>query len=135
MAKYHGKTTHISVDGNDLSAYFDDVTIPNSIDVAETSTYGQDAKTYVEGLSDATIDAGGKWDDTAVTGPDVVLSALIGAGEHEVIIGPSGDTTGRRKITVQAILTNYEVSSPLGDVVAFTASWQVTGPVVRGTFA
>ena len=135
MAKYHGKNTHISVDGNDLSAYFDDVSIPESIDVAETSTYGQNAKTYVEGLSDATIDAGGKWDDTAVTGPDVVLSALIGGGEHEVIIGPSGDAVGKRKITVTAILTNYEVSSPLGDVVAFTASWQVSGPVVRGLFA
>lgn len=135
MAKYHGKNVSIEVDGVDLSAYFDDVTVPESIDVAETSTYGQDSKTYVEGLRDATIDAGGKWDDTAATGPDVVLSGLIGGGPHEVIIGPSGDTVGRRKITVQAILTSYEVSAPLGDVVAFSASWQVTGPVVRGVYA
>lgn len=135
MAKYHGKNTHITVDGVDLSDYFDDVTIPNSIDVAETSTFGQDAKTYVEGLSDATIDAGGKWDDTAVTGPDVVLAGLMGGGEHTVIIGPSGSAAGKRRITVTAILTSYEVSMPLGDVVAFTASWQVSGPVTRDVFA
>lgn len=135
MARYHGKNTFLSVDGVDLSPYLNEVTWPNDRDTAESSTFGQDAKTYVAGLSDSTIDLGGVWDDTAVSGPDVVLPPLLADDAPvEVIFGPSGDAATRRRFTAQAILTSYETTAPIGDVVAFSASFQVTGPITRDAF-
>jgi hypothetical protein len=136
MAKYHGKNTFFSVDGVELSAYLNEVTWPTERDTAETSTFGQSAKTYVVGLSDATVDLTGVWDDTATTGPDVVLSGLLAEEDTiPVVFGPSGDGSGRRRYTANAYVTGYETSSPIGDVVAFTASLQISGPVVRDTFS
>jgi hypothetical protein len=85
-------------------------------------------------MSDATIEISGRWDDTASTGPDAVLKALKGTGANAFIYGPSGDTGGMVKITGNAILTNYSRSTPVGDVVAFSASFQVTGDVTETTF-
>lgn len=133
--KYHGHNAFLSVDGVELSAFLNEVTWPNDRDVAESSTFGQAAKTYVAGLSDSTIDLGGIWDDTAVSGPDVVLPPLLADDAPvEVIFGPAGDAVGKRRFTAQAILTSYETTAPIGDVVAFSASFQVTGPVTRDAF-
>lgn len=136
MAKYHGKNAHFSADAVDLSTFLDSIDWPEERDTAETSTFGQDAKTYVVGLTGSTVDIGGKWDDTAVTGADVVLSAMF-ADEDPValIFGPSGNASGRRKYTANGYLTSYQTSAPIGDVIAFTASFQITGPVTRGVFA
>lgn len=134
MAKYHGKAGFFSIDAADLSAYITDISLEEPIDTAETTTMGQDAKTYVEGMSDATIAISGVWDDTAATGPDAILSGLKTTGANAFVYGPSGDTTGMVEYTGNAILTNYARTTPVADVVSFTASFQVTGPVTRGAF-
>ena len=48
--------------------------------------------------------------------------------------GPEGSTTGRIKFTGLAILTKYDVKSPVGGVVTFSADLQCTGAITRTTF-
>lgn len=134
MAKYHGYKGHFSIDGVDLSSYLTDVSMDQSVDVAETSTFGTLDKTYLDGMRDATISIAGRWDDTASTGPDVVLQGLRGDGANAFIYGPSGSTGGMVKYTGNAILTAYAPTTPIADVVAFTATFQVTGAITRTTF-
>ena len=43
------------------------------------------------------------------------------------------DPSGKIKYTGECILTNYAMSSPVGDVVAYSADLQVSGAVTRGT--
>jgi hypothetical protein len=38
------------------------------------------------------------------------------------------------KYTGEAILTSYSISNPVADVVTFSADFQVTGAVTRGTY-
>lgn len=135
MAKHHGKNGYFMIDGVDLTTFLTDISLEESTDTAETSTMGDEAKEYVEGLSGGSISLSGMWDDTATTGPDAVLAGLKGAGANPFIYGPAGGASGQVKYSGDAILTAYSRTTPIGGAVAFTASFQATGAVVRGTFA
>jgi hypothetical protein len=134
----HGKNASFKVDNSggtltDISTYIHEVSLPRSIETAETTTFGVTggAKTYVVGLNDSTITVSGKFDATV----DAHLAGILG---HEATVsfeyGPAGTTVGYVKFTGEAIMTKYDLSSPVGDVVSFGCDFQITGPVTRGTF-
>lgn len=120
-----------------ISAYLDKVDgLPGAGLVNETTTFGVtgQAKTYIRGLNDAPFTLSGFWDQTATTGPDVVLSGLRTATTASAYAwSPLGTTAGYAKYTGNAFVTDYKVSSPVNNVVSFTATLQTTGPVTRGT--
>lgn len=131
MAFVHGKSAYIKVNSTDLSAYCDEVGLPRSIETAETTTFGKTAKTYITGLTDATISASGKWDATA----DGVIAPLVGSSSLVTWeVGPAGSTAGYVKYSGSGIITSYEVSAPVGDAVTFSLEIQVSDSITRGTF-
>lgn len=133
----HGKATVFKVDNSggtltDISNVLTDVSFPQTVETAETSSFGSSAKTYVVGLSDATISASGNFDATV----DAHLSGILGqAASVSFEYGPEGLATGDAKYTGECILTSYEKSGAVGDVVTFSAEFQVTGAVTRGTYS
>jgi hypothetical protein len=136
MVSYFGVEDSAGTTLRNLTTYITDVEFPRTVDVAETTTKGQTAKTYVQGHTDATITVNGRYDSTATTGPDVVLAGLVGdAGTVGFEFGPEGNANGATKYSGEAILTGYSISSPLADVVGFTAEFQITGAVTKGTFS
>ena len=142
MAFRHGKNAVLKLDNSsgslvDLSAYLDEISMPRSIETGETTTYGTSAKTYITGLSDATISLSGKFDSTADAHFSGILSALLAGTIDSVSFeyGKEGSASGRVKYSGEALLTSYEVSSPVADVVTFSAELQVTGAVTRGTWS
>lgn len=144
MAFVHGKGAAIRIKDSggtvrDLSTYVDEVSLPFRVDTAETTTYGKNSKTYIVGLRDSTLSMRGKFDSTATSGPDVVLSGLLGnppsASGTQFQYGPEGSATGKVRYHGDCILTSYEVSAPVGDVVSFSAEFQITGDVTRDTSA
>lgn len=133
----HGKSTVFKVDNNagsltDISNTLTDVSFPRSVDTAETSVFGDSAKTYIVGLSDATLSVSGNYDATV----DAHLAAVLGqAATLSFEYGPEGSTSTFIKYSGECILTSYEKSGAIGDVVTYSAEFQVTGAVTRGTFA
>ena len=138
MAFAHGKLGFFSLDdsgGNvrDLSTYLNDLSMPRDIETAETTTFSVagSAKTYIVGLTDATISISGLFDPTA----DGYLAGVVGTSASlSFVYGPAGNTGGFVKYTGECFLTSYEVSSSVGDVVQASASLQVTGAITRTTF-
>lgn len=138
MAFVHGKSAVFKLDDSggtlrDLSSYLDDLSFPRDIETAETTTFGVagSAKTYITGLSDATISISGKFDATA----DGYLAGVIGqAATISFEYGPAGSTAGNVKYSGECIMTSYEVSASVGDVVTASADFQVTGQITRGTW-
>lgn len=139
MAFVHGKSAVFKIDNSsgtltDISAYCDNIDFPQSVETAETTTFGTASKTYIVGLKDSTISVSGKWDG-AVSAVDVTLAGTLGqAASLTFEYGPSGSTAGNVKYTGECYLTGYSVSAPVGDVVTFSADFQVTGNVTRTTF-
>ena len=130
----HGKSTDFAIDdtggsSRNISDTLTDVSFPQTIDTAETTAFGSSNKSYIVGLKDTTISVSGIWDATV----DGYISGTEPAS-RSFIYGPAGSTGGNVKYTGECILTNYSQSNPVGDVVSFTADFQVTGSVTRGTY-
>lgn len=135
MAFVHGKSSVFKLDNasgslTDISAFVNNVDFPETADVAETSVLGASNKTYIVGLKDATISISGLFDATV----DAILGAVVGqTATLSYEYSPEGTASGKVKYTGEAILTNYALSSPVGDVVAYSADLQCSGAVTRGT--
>lgn len=131
----HGKSTAFKLDNaagtlTDISTTLTDVGFPQTIETAETTSFGSSAKTYIVGLTDATISLSGNFDATV----DAHLAGIAGqAATVSFEYYPEGNTTGYVKYSGEAILTSYEKSGAVGDVVQYSAELQVTGAVTRGT--
>jgi hypothetical protein len=137
MAFVHGKSAHFNLDTaggtpTDLSAYCDTVDLPQGMEAAETTVFGATAKAFIPGLNDATISVAGPWDATL----DAHMTGILAAHPASLtfIVGPAGSTGGYRKYTGECLLTNYQVSTPVGDKITWSADLQCTGAVSRTTF-
>ena len=137
----HGKNAHFSLDGTAgtlvvISDTLNEVTMPREIETAETTAFGQNDKTYITGLGDATISLSGMFDatvDTQVAGDIANLkSGSVASLTFEY--GPSGNAVSSPKFTGEALITSYEVGSPVGDVITYSLELQVTGGVTGTTF-
>ena len=136
MAFGHGKSAVFKLDDSggslrDLSTYINEASMPRDIETAETTAFGASAKAYITGLTVATISFSGMFDATA----DGYLAGVVGqAATLSFEYGPLGSTGGFVKYEGECILTSYELSSPVGDVVTFSADAQVTGAITRTTW-
>jgi predicted secreted protein len=133
VAAVHGKDSKFTFNSVELTTFIRDVSFPQSRDTAETSAMGTEAKTYVAGMSDATIDIEGMY-DAAASGPDVTLAAAMAAGAAYAFIYRPNDATvsaTNPEYTGSAICTAYDITGGIGDMVAFSASFQVTGAITR----
>lgn len=131
----HGKNAVFKIDNSggslqDISDTVNEVTFSRSLETGETTSFGSAAKTYVAGLSDATISISGTWD--AAT--DAILAGGIGVDTLSFEYGPEGSTATRVKYSGECICTSYEPGSPVGDVVTYSAEYQITGAVTRGAW-
>lgn len=139
MAFVHGKSAVFKVDNasntlTDLSAFLNDIGFPRDIEAAETTTFGVagSAKTYIVGLTDASISISGLFDATA----DAALAGVVGfATLLDFEYGPAGSGSGSVKYTGTCLLTSYEVSASVGDTVSASADFQVSGAITRSTYA
>jgi len=135
MAFVHGKDSVIKIDNaggtlTDISSYVNNVDFPITADVAETTVMGDDNKTYIVGLKDATLSITGLWDSTI----DGILGQIVGQSSTVSFeLSPEGTTGGNIKYEGEAICTEYSQNPPVADVVSYTASFKVTGAVTRGT--
>ncbi len=133
----HGKNASFKVDNSggtltNISDTLNSVTFPREIETLETTSFGSSTRSYVVGFSDATISIEGSFDATV----DAHLAGILGQ-EASVSFeyGPEGTASGAVKYTGEAFMTSYETSAGVGDIVTYSAEFQVTGAITRGTFS
>lgn len=137
----HGKNAYFALDGVagtlvKLSDTLNEISLPQEIETAETTVFGVTDKTYITGLGDATISLSGMFDATA----DAMINGNIANLKSGSVAslsfeyGPSGSAVSSRKFSGEAIITSYEVGSPVGDVISASLELQVSGGVTVGTF-
>lgn len=140
MAKVHGKKakfflTDVGGTERDLSSWLNSVEFSVSVDTAEVTTFGENDKTYVIGLSGATIRGSG-FASFGANEIDAVLSGLKGGGPSGDVTPtfkyyPNGNATGAVYYQGQCIITSYSVSAPIGGAVTCSFDATITGPVTR----
>lgn len=153
MSKIHGKDTYFAIGAaaddtlQDISDHLNSVERSLNRDTAESTGFSPTGgfKTYVAGLKDGTVSVEGQYDGAAGA-VDEVLEAIMNEDEpRSWEFGPEGSATGAPRKSggpngggaagEGALLNTYDISSPIGDVVSFSAEFQITGQQVSGSFA
>ena len=100
--------------------------LANTGDVIETTTMGNTARTYVPGLTTATVSM-----DLYFVDGDAAQAALQsapGAAAATIELYPSGEATGQ-KLSGEMIVTSFEVAAANDGAVTATVAGQITGAV------
>jgi hypothetical protein len=141
MAFVHGKNAYIQIDNSSgtltsITSISNEISFSQSIETAETTTFGNSAKTYITGLNDATISVSGLFDATSADVIEGTIAALISGSiaSATLVFGPEGNGTGKKKYTQETIVTSYEIGAPVGDVVSLSVEFQRTGATTIATF-
>jgi len=132
----HGKNADFEIGGTNLSDILNEASLPREIETAETTAFGGQDKTYITGLSDATVSLSGMFDATKDAAINTLITNLKSGSisSASFAYGPAGSAGGKPQFTGDALITSYELSSPVGDVVTFSLELQVTGGVTGGTY-
>jgi predicted secreted protein len=137
----HGKNAYFALDGVaaslvNISDTLNEISMPRAIETAETTAFGQNDKTYITGLGDATVSLSGMFDATVNTQIAGNIANLKSGSVSSLTFeyGPSGSAASSPKFSGEAIITSYDISSPVGDVVTYSLELQVTGAVSGTTF-
>lgn len=141
MAFVHGKKSVFKIDDvggslQDISAFCEEVSLSRDIETAEVTTFGDDAKEYITGLSDATISLSGKFDSGTASAIDPVLTGVLGSASTvswAYRVNSASTSATNPEYQGEGILTSYEVSGTVGDAVTFSAEIQCTGAITRAT--
>lgn len=145
MAFQHGKSTEFKLDNGagvltDISTYCNNVDYPQSVETHDTTTFQTTggAKTSLPGLKGGdNIALSGNWDPTLDAHLGTLYTnggQLTAGGSLSFQFGPAGSTAGNVKYTGECWLTEYTVNDPVGDLVTWSATLQVTGNPTRTTY-
>lgn len=129
MAFIHGKGASVTVNSVDLSAFTNNVAFNQSADSHQTTTFGKNSHTFQGGLKNGTTTLTGTYDD-GVSGPEATLNPLIGT-TVPFVWKPEGVGIGKPIRTVSVVVTAYEETAPVADMIAWSATLQHTGDVVN----
>jgi hypothetical protein len=132
MAFLHGKGTAVLYRQYDLSSYFNDASVSRSMEPAETTAFGASSKTYIVGLKDGTVSLNGMFDGSA-NAVDEVLQARLGTEDGGLVTICYGGATAGNRVSISKVeTTSYDVSAPVGDVVAASAEFQSDSGIDNG---
>ena len=75
----------------------------------------------------------GSFDDLATTGPDAVLSGIVGQ-IGTVSLGPAGNSFGQRSISGEFLCLSYQVISRTNHLVKFEAHFKQDDDLTLSTW-
>lgn len=135
MSKKHGKTTNVKVNAIDISVHTRNTEWKHTGDTHDITTYKEDdedtAKEYLSGLTDGTATISGVYDTDATNGPRVVLESLLGGAAVAFAYAVEGIGTGKPLRTCNVLVSSYNETSPVADLVTWTSDLQITGMVTE----
>lgn len=131
MAEAHGSETYVSLDGDDLSTFTDNVAYNTGADEHDSTCYGANGHEFVGGLKTGSVTIGGKY-VTGVAGPRAVIRPLLGT-KVSFVYRPEGTGSTLPEDTATVLVKTYNQSSPVADIVRWTAELTVSGVVAYGT--
>jgi hypothetical protein len=130
MAFVHGRKTVVTIDGDSLTAFANSSSMELTVDAHDTTTYGKEAHDFAGGLQNGTATISGVYDSTAMTGPRAILLPMIKArGQVDLVHQPEGVGSGLPQDTVAVLVTKYNQTHPVADMVTWSVDLQFCEPV------
>ena len=129
MAFKSSSNSFFSVDGTDISAFIDTLSLSRDVNTLETTNFGSSGKAnFIAGIEGLSITGSGSYDSSA----DAVMHGTFDGSSVAWDYRPD-NTSSAVKYTGNAFVQNYTIDSAVADNVNFSFSLIVTGAVTRGT--
>lgn len=138
MGKFIGKNLRVKVGSTELTADIASVEVTETVDEIETTAFGQNARSRIAGLKDASVTlsfhqnyASGKVADT--------LSGVFGGTTSVVILAGTalnqGTATSAAPLYTIPVLCSQQtpVNGQVGDLTTFDVTWPAVGEVSKST--
>ena len=131
MAGSHGRYAQFSLEDSTtvarmLRAWLSNISMPRSVDQAETSVFSSSDKTFVPGARGGTISLAGIWDTTI----DGYVGPVVGLDKNWAYY-PNTTGVGAIKYNGAGIITAYDIVSPIAGAVTWTATIVINGTIGR----
>lgn len=123
MAAVHGRKTRVYLNGYDLTGFYRKTESELTREVAESTVFNQDEKTYLPGLRDASLSLEGLFDGQ-VDGIEAVLLAAFSADPTIVTICPQGDALGNVAYGKSCLETKFSIEASKDDIVTLANEMQ-----------
>jgi hypothetical protein len=129
---FHSRNTYVEIDGDDLSKYFNNLSITDVNDEVEVTGFTDTTKQYVSGFPEVAATAAGNYgDDDGAAGVASVLQALKDSGDEvNLVYGPAGNGAGKVKLTYDLKVMSFDKTSAIGGAVTFSSRWRLSNPAV-----
>jgi hypothetical protein len=131
----HGSKTALSVAGSAIGTWTTNSELKRAADKSETTAYGSTGHEYAddEGLKAHTFTCSGWYDKTETTGTEDVLGGQEGQN-LAIVYGPEGSATGSRRHTFTAHLDELTLTSPVAEIVKWSATFTVSGEITTDVY-
>lgn len=113
----------------DISAYVHSLEgLPGDRELNDVTAFGDTGRKHAISLENVKFTMEGFYENTASSGADVVLVGLRTATSSKVFAyGPEGTASGKRKYTGVCWMSDYKLTSKVGNMIAFKAEFSVDG--------
>jgi hypothetical protein len=129
MSFLHGKATSVYLGAVDLSTYLNSAEVSGETDTADSTTFKATWKSALAGNLGGSISAAGLYDPDETSLPDLFLS-LVPA--PMTVCPGAGATLGDAARLASVYDTSHKESSPVGGVVAISATFLADGTIGFG---
>lgn len=139
MSKFTLTDAFVSVNGTNLSNHFSSITIEQTADEIEFTSFGAGYREFGAGLKDATISGDVFQDYGGTADVDLILYPLFASGgTFDVVVRPTSASAGSANpsYTMRSRLFGFNpIAGAVGDASATSVTFRNAGTagIVRGT--
>ncbi|MBU6346288.1 MAG: hypothetical protein KGR70_13450 [Cyanobacteria bacterium REEB494] len=134
MARIVLTNASITFASTDISSYVSSITLSSSLDVVDTTSFGNTARTRVAGLADnqVTIEF---FQDFASGALESVVYPTIGTSAAMVVKPVAGSTTATNpSYSFNALVSEWQpLSGAVGELSTASVTWPVSGAITKAT--
>jgi hypothetical protein len=134
MARIVLTNASITFASTDISSYVSSVTLSTSLDVVDTTSFGNTARTRVAGLADnqVTIEF---FQDFGSGLLESIIYPTIGTSAAMIIKPVAGSTTATNpQYSFNALVSEWQpLSGAVGELATASVTWPVSGEITKAT--
>ena len=138
MGKFIGKNLRVKVGGTELTTNIASVEVTETVDEIEVTALGQNARSRIAGLKDASVTLSFHQDYDA-SSVNATLNTIFGGTSSVTILAGTSLTQGTATSTAPLftipILCSQQtpVNGVVGDLTTFDVTWPATGEITKST--
>ena len=134
MAAFNFNNASVTINSVDLSSAVTSVTLSQTADNLETTAMGDNARTYIGGLTTGNVDLTFN-QDFAASQVEATIYPLLGTTTTVVVKPDAGATSATNpSYTFTALVTEWPtLDGDVGSVPQSSVSWPITGAITKAT--